>query len=353
MLSIIKFAGLAGAALKSNISSLKRPYKLNFSITYMCQSRCLTCNIWQIRPKGELSIDEIREFAAKNNYFRWIELTGGEPFLRSDIVEIAEAFRDNSKSLYILTFPTNSLCDPKLVERKIRSILDLGIPRIAVTVSLDGYRELHDRIRGVPGNFDRAIATYKTLQKLRKTYKNLYFVFGYTLSGFNQGQFQRTYEEVSKEIPGISVNDFHINLAQTSENYYKNSNDKIRPDPAVALNDVEWALSHRSMEFGAIPIVERAFLKGLTKYAKTGSAPMRSRSLEASLFMDSFGNIYPSIMWDRKIGNIRESGYDLSALWHNELAELTRTEIMQGKEPNCWTSCEAYQTITGRITSML
>ncbi len=33
---------------------------------------------------------------------------------------------------------------------------------------------------------------------------------------------------------------------------------------------------------------------------------MKSRSLEASLFIDSFGNVYPSIMWDKKIGNIKE-----------------------------------------------
>ncbi len=44
-----------------------------------------------------------------------------------------------------------------LVERKLREILSLGIPRVAITVSLDGYRELHDKIRGVPGNYDRAI----------------------------------------------------------------------------------------------------------------------------------------------------------------------------------------------------
>lgn len=345
--------GLISTALESNIRPLKKPYKLNFSITYMCQSRCLTCNIWQIRPKGELSIDEIRQFAIRNNDFKWIELTGGEPFLRSDIVDIAAAFKDNSKSLYMLTFPTNSLCDPKLLQRRIGEILSLNIPRVVVTVSLDGYRELHDKIRGIPGNFDRAMQTYKNLMEFKLTHKNLSFVFGYTISKFNEGQLERTFNEVKKEIPSISANDFHINLAQTSENYYKNENDSIKADPKEAIKDIKWLLGHRRFQPSAIQIVESAFLKGLLNYAKTGVSPMRSRSLEASMFMDSFGNIYPSIMWNAKIGNVREIGYDISKVWDNEEARRIRQEVKEGKEPKCWTSCEAYQTITGNIFSMI
>ena len=80
---------------------------------------------------------------------------------------------------------------------------------------------------------------------------------------------------------------------------------------------------------------------------------MRSRSMEASLFMDSFGNIYPSIMWDRKIGNIKDANYDLSKLWNNDIAKEIRNEIKSGKEPSQWTSCEAYQTLTGNVLSLL
>ncbi|MDE1824747.1 MAG: radical SAM protein, partial [Candidatus Micrarchaeota archaeon] len=94
---------IVGTILKSNFTRLGRPYKLNFSITYWCQSRCTHCSIWQIRPKGELTLDEIRNFARQNNYFKWVELTGGEPFLRQDIVEIARTFRDECKGLYLLT----------------------------------------------------------------------------------------------------------------------------------------------------------------------------------------------------------------------------------------------------------
>lgn len=347
-----ELASITGTILKSNFVALKKPYKLNFAITYWCQSRCLTCNIWQMKPKGELTLDEIKEFAKKNDYFKWIEITGGEPFLRSDIVEIVKAFKEHSKNLYIVTIPTNSLTNHDTVVSKISEMLDLGIPKMAITISLDGYRELHDKIRGVPGNFDKAIDLFKRLMELKKTHKNLYFVFGYTMSSFNKGRFFDTFDSVKSYIPSITYNDFHINLAQNSDNYYGNSNLNIKPAGIDVASEIYKLVKLRKARPSAIEAVESTFLKGLVSYAKTGKMPMHSRSLEASVFMDSFGNIYPSIMWNEKIGNIKDTGYDLNSVLSNQNAVRVRNELKKGNEPLQWTSCEAYQSITGRLPSI-
>ncbi|HUC38817.1 MAG TPA: radical SAM protein [Candidatus Acidoferrum sp.] len=347
-----KLAGLALTALKSNFTTLDRPYKLNFTVTYNCQSRCLTCSIWEIRPKDELTIDEIRRFAGKNNYFKWIELTGGEPFLRSDIVEIAAAFKENCKDLYLVTMPTNSLCNTDLVEKRLRGILSLGIPRLVITVSLDGYRELHDKIRGIPGNFDKAMATYRMIMQVKKEHPNIDAIFGYTMSKFNVGQFEQTYNAVKQIFPGVTYNDFHINIAQTSETYYKNGNLDLSPVGPQASEEIRGVLMKRKKMYDPMHIVETAFMKRLVDFAKDGKSPMKVRSLEASLFLDSWGNVYPSIMWNKKVGNIREADYDLSRIWHTPTAEEVRSAIKKGAGPNEWTSCEAYQTLTGRITTL-
>ena len=348
-MSRLNFLSLAYTAGVSNFAKLGRPYKLNFSITYKCQSRCLTCNIWQMKPSNELTIDEIGTFARTNNFFKWIELTGGEPFLRSDIVEIARAFHKNSKGLYLLTLPTNSLCNTDSVISKIEEMLDLGIPKMSITVSLDGYRELHDKIRGVKGNYDRAIEMFKRISEIRKRRRNLYAVFGYTMTNYNLGEFSKTYSEVKKEIPSISYNDFHLNLGQVSEIYYSNSGMSLRPPKERAAEEIRNALAKRTRKTSAIDIIERSFLKNLHEYVVSGKQPMKSRSLDASLFMDSYGNIYPSIMWGRKIGNIRETGYNLMDLWHTKEAEEVRKDISEGREPSSWTACEAYQTIAGNM----
>lgn len=353
MSSVSKFVGLGLNALENNFVPLKHPYKLNFSITYWCQSRCLTCNIWQIRPKGELTLEEIRKFAQKNNYFRWIGITGGEPFLRSDIVDIVAAFKQNSKGLYLVTIPTNSLYSKELVANKVEQILNLGVPKLVITLSLDGNREVHDKVRGIKGNFDKVMGMARALRELQKKHKNLFFIFGYTMSKFNQGKLEETYEAVKNELGGITHNDFHINLGQISSIYYNNSSSNIIAERQLVVNELKDFIKKRRMEFGAIPLLESIFLKNLVKFANTGKSPIRSRSLDASLFMDSYGNVYPSIMWSRKIGSIRETDYDLDLIWHSKEAEEIRNEIKNGKEPNSWTSCEAYQSIVGRATSFI
>lgn len=352
LMALAKFLSITGTALKSNVTTLKKPYKLNFSITYLCQSRCLTCNIWKMKPVNELRLEEITEFARKNNYFKWVELTGGEPFLRSDIVEIAKTFKENFKSLYVLTIPTNSLCSPSMLEQRIKQILELNIPKVAITVSLDGYKELHDRIRGIPGNYEKAINIFKMLKALKKQYSNLHAMFGYTISSFNPSQFEATFEAVKHEIPDITYNDFHINLAQESENYYDNKDLQLKPT-TEAPAEIAHILKNRQQKLNPIDMIEATFLKNLVYYAKTGKSPMKSRSLEASLFLDSYGNVFPSIAWNEKIGNIRDAGYDLSLLWNNEKAIHVRRLSTERKDPVQWTSCEAFQSITGNIKSML
>ncbi len=348
-----KFIGLGATALRSNFTRLQLPYKLNFAITMRCQSRCLHCSIWQLKPTGELTIEEIREFAKKNNSFKWVELTGGEPFLRSDIVEIARAFKEESRKLYVLTMPTNSLCSNELVVSRLTEILKLGIPRVVMTLSLDGHREVHDRVRGVPGNFDRVMALARKFTEMKKEYPGFSFLFGYTINKFNEGQLIRTVNEVMKELPGTTANDFHINLAQNSSNYYHNENSQVKAASDDMVAELEQFLKMRRMQMEPMQLVEGAFLKNLLVFAKTGKQPMKSRSLEASLFLDSWGNIYPSIMWDKKIANVREVGFALGKVWSGREAEEVRSAIKRGEEPVQWTSCEAYQSIVGNVGSLL
>ncbi len=344
-----KLIGLGLNAAKSNFTELDRPYKMTFAITYKCQSRCLTCNIWQRKPVNELTVDEIREFAKKNNYFRWLEITGGEPFLNSDIVEIVKAFVQNSDGLFILTMPTNSLCNQEMLAGKLKQILDLGIPKVSITLSLDGNRELHDKIRGIPGNFDKVMSMARRLKELQKEYKNLFFVFGYTMSRLNQGHLEETINDVRKELPWATANNFHVNVGQLSGMYYGNEDMQIAADRESVAKEVKMLLKMRKKEIGMIPIIEGIFLRKLVDYVTTGKSPMRSRSMDVSLFLDSYGNVFPSIMWDKKIGNIRDTGYDLGKIWSSPEANEIRKSIKEGKEPDSWTACEAYQTIVGDI----
>jgi len=64
----------------SNFKRLDCPYKLTFALTYRCNSRCQICQIWKKKKHKELSLLEIEKFFTINDFFNWIDLTGGEVF---------------------------------------------------------------------------------------------------------------------------------------------------------------------------------------------------------------------------------------------------------------------------------
>ena len=341
-----QLAKIGSSVFMSNFTMPSHPYKLNFCITYRCNSRCKTCNIWKSAPKKELSLAEITKFAEKNRFFSWIEFTGGEVFLRPDFVEIVNVF-NNTSHPFLITFPTNCLANESTVLSKIDKILSIGIPKVAITLSLDGNEVMHDFIRGVPGNFKKTISLFKHLYEMKKTHRNLFIIFGYTLSKYNQGRFRETFDAVKKLIPYISYNDFHINIAQASGNYYDNEREfnAIAPDAKIAASEIAFLLKKRKFEINVVQHIESKFLNNLIIFLQEGIQPMKSRSMIDSLFLDSYGNVYPSIMWNKKLGNIIETSFNLDRIWNSKTAQEVRKAIVQGNEPMQWTSCEAYQSI--------
>jgi radical SAM protein with 4Fe4S-binding SPASM domain len=94
-------------------------------------------------------------------------------------------------------------------------------------------------------------------------------------------------------------------------------------------------------------LLERAFLGHLETYLETGRTPMPCHALRASCFIDPWGVVYPCISYSRPVGRLRETGMRLAPIWEGADAAGTQREIWQGQCPQCWTACEAYQSILG------
>ena len=72
-------------------------------------------------------------------------------------------------------------------------------------------------------------------------------------------------------------------------------------------------------------------------------------ALASSVFVDARWNVYPCSMYDAPLGNLRDAGFDLAPIWESERAVTLQREIAERRCPNCWTPCEAYQTILGNL----
>jgi radical SAM protein with 4Fe4S-binding SPASM domain len=337
-------AVLAGRLLRANAGRLSHPLKLNLALTYWCQYKCKTCNIWQRRPTDELTTEEILRFIAQNPSVSWLDVTGGEIFLREDINEIFDAIVDSWRDLFILHFPTNGFQTRQIVaaaERLARS----HVPHLIVTVSIDGDETLNDAVRGIKGGFKRQIETLNALRRIGR----IRTVAGMTLSRYNVGQVQRTFEAVRAECPGLTLEDFHLNFAQVSDHYYGNGGDTVTASPDAAIRELRWYRAERTHRGGPADWVEEKFLRELERFLESGRTPMPCHSLRSSCFIDPWGTVFPCITYTRPLGRLRDTDMRLAPIWNNAATVDVQHEIWRGDCPQCWTACEAYHSILGNI----
>ena len=332
-----------GAILQAHAGRLARPLKINLCLTYWCQYRCKTCNIWQRKPVDELGTDELLSFVAKNTATSWLDVTGGEIFLRPDVGDILLAIVRQWRRLALLHFPTNGFLTDRIAATVERLAAERRVP-IIVTVSLDGDEKLNDEIRGIRGGFRRQIATFEALRRIGGVRP----VFGFTLSRYNVGHVEETYEAVRSHVPGLTIADFHLNVAQRSSHYY--GTDDLNDFTASAADirrALAWYVEKRGVPRSPSTWLESRYLKLLDDYVATARTPMPCHALRSSCFIDPWGTVYPCITYARPLGSLRETGMDLAPIWSREQTSRVQGEIWEGDCPQCWTACEAYQTLLG------
>jgi MoaA/NifB/PqqE/SkfB family radical SAM enzyme len=124
-----------------------------------CDCRCVMCDIWKIRDAEALSAADLeRQIASFRDLgVRWVVFTGGEPQKNSHLPRLARMLRVEGIRITLLT--AGLLLDSQ-AETIAANIDD-------VIVSLDGPPALHDRIRRVPGAFERLASGVRELRRLR------------------------------------------------------------------------------------------------------------------------------------------------------------------------------------------
>ncbi len=318
---------------------LPLPYRLFVHITDACNARCTMCGIWRKPVKDELTTQEILEVLGHSrHHIKWMDITGGEVFVRPDILEILRFVAERMSRMTMFHFATNGLLTDRIVHGA-RIILNSPIPRFIVTVSLDGPPDLHDRMRGVSGAWEQAVETFRALRSIQ-----VEVVFGMTLTEENANRFDETLAAVSARVPGIRARDFHVNLAQVSELYYGNEG-MLEPPGRGCLDALTAIHRKRGGGLGVVDYLERAYLSHARTYLETGRSPMVCEALSSSAVLGPRGHVYPCIIFNRAIGNVRDAGYRIDRLWRREERKRLRAEIRRGRCPQCWTPCEAYQAI--------
>jgi MoaA/NifB/PqqE/SkfB family radical SAM enzyme len=139
-----------------------RPSWCTFLVTYRCNARCKMCDSWRVKPGRELTAPQIAEVFAKVGHLDVVRLTGGEPFLREDMVAVARAVVAHA-SPKVLHITTNGSFPDRVAGFVDALADDRELGRLAFMVSLDGMPGEHDANRGEDVTFERALETVRTL----------------------------------------------------------------------------------------------------------------------------------------------------------------------------------------------
>ena len=130
------------------------PVSINLEITKRCNARCSFCACWQAGESSELA-----DYSPIIRKFRpvIVSVSGGEPFMRKDYVEVLRGIRPYC---HYLAFITNGAM---LNEARARKLVEAGVDQICV--SLDYLGEKHDDVRQVKGLYGHLAGTIPSLTK--------------------------------------------------------------------------------------------------------------------------------------------------------------------------------------------
>lgn len=129
-------------------------------VTNHCNFRCQHCYI-DFSPKRDLTLADYRKLGSETGSLFWLDIGGGEPFLRNDLVEIISCFRAE-----VIQIPTNA----SLRERITHDVTEMKKRfkgELTISLSLDGLKETHERIRKAQGNWDEVWGTFEKLRGIR------------------------------------------------------------------------------------------------------------------------------------------------------------------------------------------
>lgn len=284
-------------------------------VTYRCNARCYMCNTWQHPSKKE------EEYGAElvdklPNGLKFINITGGEPFLRSDIEDIIERALAKTRRLVI---STNGFFTDRIVSAAKR----FG-NRIGVRISIEGLPAANDELRGLPNGFDHGIRTLTTLHGMGL--KDI--GFGITVSDRNAGDLPELYR-----LADAMRLEFATATTHNSFYFHKTDNTYVdREKVARAFEEIAGELLNSRKPKNWF----RAYFNmGLANKVRGGKRPLPCEVGTDMFFVDPFGNVLPCNGSEEPLvmGNLHEQTF--TDIWHGQSAAKIREHVRKC-EKQCW-----------------
>lgn len=260
------------------------------AVTYRCNSRCRMCSIWKISDyEGELALEKYKKLPED---LTDINITGGEPFLHKELPEIIRIISDRSPNANI-TISSNGFAT-ELIADKMKQILEFA-SNIGVVISIDGVGKIHSRIRGIDQGFEKAMKTFQKLKEIGvKSLK-----FGFTIGDYNIGELKKVYNLAREK----NV-EFSLTLVHSSENYFGKENEILKQEEMIGT--IDWLIEKELLMWNPRRWGRAYYAHGMKQFLLTGKRILPDYSGQLGIFIDPKGDIFPSDVSNKKMGNLKE-----------------------------------------------
>ncbi len=310
------------------------PRELMFPITYRCDAKCVMCNIWKRPKQREISLTHINRLFSQELFqgIEAINITGGEPTLRDDLVAAVDILINSLPKLKKITLTTNALNPARVVARSTQ-IADLaGRHKVdfLVEASLDGIGNTHAKIRNVPNAFRSATETIMKIQQLSRSH-SLRLGINTVISPANLHDVRNVYNWSKRH----KVNTF-FTIASTAENYFANAsseNLKFKGEDTKHLVKFLMKLTAERSPTNFLAY----YYQDLAKMIQTNQPRTTPCVFAMDAFvLDAFGDMY-YCMKGKKIGNCLER--NCAEIYFDPQNLVHRKEIISSKCPTCFINC--------------
>ncbi len=321
------------------------PLQLTYFVTSRCNLDCAIC-FYHAQVKGprreELTLEEVERLCRGMPQFFWLLVSGGEPYLRRDLVEIVELFRRHNR-IDFLTIPTAGFFDETIEEMTARMLERCPGLKVNVNLSIQGIGEEHDQLAGMAGSWERLCRTEGRLRALRDRHSRLKIGVTLPMSSRNQMRIEAILEEAMRL---FRLDNLNIGMLR---------GDPYDPTTGVGLDvrryreAIAWMEREKARRgisyFGRLLSVAQGAMRGevaehvaVTRDTNAYLRPCHAGRI--SVVLSETGDLYACELRPEKLGNVRDAGFDFDRLWRGAAAEDLRGCIRR-ENCRCHHECNA------------
>jgi MoaA/NifB/PqqE/SkfB family radical SAM enzyme len=330
------------SVLKNRRRVAGRPRFLTYTVTFRCNARCIMCDSWKMPSRNDLNLEELDQIFIQLPAMDAVRLTGGEPFTRRDLPEIASLVQRHLQPL-VLHVTTNGFLTDRIVswceQRDKRTPLRL-------LISIDGVEEKHNQVRGVRHAWSSVMETIRALAPRQKQL-GIQLAVNQTIVDEEGGEHYGRLREILRS-HGV-CHDVVV-AYDVSATYNLEQGGNVAPSQIgefvtfgdFANGSLERLLDEAEKDLPKLPYFERIarryYLRGIRNrlLSRIGRPNPPCVALNSHLRIFPNGDVPTCQFNGRTVGNLRNESFE--EIWRRDRTQRQRKWVRRC--PGCWAECE-------------